>query len=158
MANQIVDITTNINLLVDGGNDGVVFTDSNLSTNTFNGNLPSLALVGGILEAFVGGSQEVVTSNGDVVDEEPFVGGRSHHLPHGIIVFGINGINAGADETVVITLLVETIVGSGRATITRTNINDTVGILGHATDQQVLIANLMPGHTVVVGFVDTSTH
>ena len=100
----------------------------------------------------------VNTSRGDVVDEEPFVGGRSHHLPHGIIVFGINGINAGADETVVITLLVETIVGSGRATITRANINDTVGILGHATDQQVLIANLVPGHTVVVGFVDTTAH
>ena len=79
-------------------------------------------------------------------------------MGHGIIVSGINGPNTSANEAVVIILLVEAVVGSGRATITRANINQAVGILGHATDQQVLIANLMPGHTVVVGFVDTTTH
>ena len=120
--------------------------------------MPGLTFVGGILQALIGGSQNDVACNSHVVDEKPFVSSRSHHLGHGIIVSGINGPNASANEAVVIILLVEAVVGSGRATITRANINQAVGILGHATDQQVLIANLVPGHTVVVGFVDTTSH
>ena len=158
MANHIVDIGANIKLTVNSGSDSVVFRNLHFAGFAFDGHLPGLTFVGGILQALIGGSQNDVACNSHVVDEIPLVSRRSHHLGHGIIVSGINGPNASANEAVVIILLVEAVVGSGRATITRADINQAVGILGHATDQQVLIANLMPGHTVVVGFVDTTTH
>ena len=158
MANQMVNIGTDINHTVNSGHDGVVAGDLHLNGHAFDGSFPSLALVGGIPEAFVGGGQQIVARNGQIVDEEPFVSGRRHNAGHGIVVSGIDGIKTRANETVVITLLIKAVVSSSVVAVAGANVDDAVSILNHATDHEVNIAHLMPSDTIVVGLVNTTAH
>ena len=153
VASQVVGVFANVKHTVDRSEDGFVATDFHHISSACDSFVPSLTFVVRILQTVIGGSEDNITGHGDVVDIEPIV-----------TIGGDNGskdivdelVNARADEAVIVTLLAQTIVSGSAATVAGTHINDTVGILGHATDHQVHIAHLMPSDTKVVRLVDTA--
>ena len=158
MANEVVDIATDVDSAVNRGDDGVVGTYLHFHCVAFNSHGPILALVGGILQTIGGGGQNHVADDDDVVHIEPFVSSRSNQLNHFVIVSGFDGPNARAHEAVVITLLAQAVVGGSAAAVASADIDDAVIVLRHAADHQILIAHLMPSDAIVVGLVDTTAH
>ena len=147
--------SADVELAVNGSHDGTVAEDLHCHSFAFDEGRPSGTLVGGVLQTFARGSIKCVARSGQVIHKRPSShvierGSRGSHLVD--VALSVNHIDTCADEAVVVALLAEAIVFSRLATaVTSTDIDDTVSVLGHAADHQVLVAHLMPSDTSVVG-------
>ena len=141
-------------MVLDHGDDSVVAADFHRNGVARDGVGPILAFVVGAHQAIVGGHQQRIASHGDFIDIEPRILSRGFDQFKHIVD---ELVKAGADEAVIVALLIEAIELHAIVTIAGTHIDDTIGILSHAADHQGEVAHLMPGDAVVIGLVDAAT-